>query len=184
MKPPNLDYDVSAPPPKISWNFSSFFGAFQETPLYSKSHLSFISALVLLMAEILHHLGWCWNPINNGKNYQPQLVIGGFQPSTVSAFLRASLAMPQSGMQSAIASSTHFAIGSGLPWENSCASVVDQLPIFPYNRWRDGIQPNSRGLYTHYKDSLLKVGWSVIVWKSGPKIRKVVPFVCRLKIDV
>ena len=29
---------------------------------------------LLLMAEILHHLGWCWNPINNGKNYQPQLV--------------------------------------------------------------------------------------------------------------
>ncbi len=26
------------------------------------------------MAEILHHLGWCWNPINNGINYQPQLV--------------------------------------------------------------------------------------------------------------
>ena len=23
----------------------------------------------------------------------------------------------------------------------------------------DGHQPNSRGLYTHYKDSLLKVGW-------------------------
>ena len=30
-----------------------------------------------------NHLGWCWNPINNGKNYQPQLVIAGFQPSTV-----------------------------------------------------------------------------------------------------
>ena len=24
------------------------------------------------MAEILHHLGWCWNPIKNGVNYQPQ----------------------------------------------------------------------------------------------------------------
>ncbi len=23
---------------------------------------------------IPNHLGWCWNPINNGKNYQPQLV--------------------------------------------------------------------------------------------------------------
>ncbi len=33
------------------------------------------------MAEILHHLGWCWNPINNGINY---LSTGaGFQPSTV-----------------------------------------------------------------------------------------------------
>ena len=31
-------------------------------------------------------------------------------------------------------------------------------PWFPYNRgWEN--QPNSRGLYTHYKDSLLKVGW-------------------------
>ena len=26
-------------------------------------------------SEILNnHLGWCWNPINNGINYQPQLV--------------------------------------------------------------------------------------------------------------
>ena len=32
-----------------------------------------------------------------------------------------------------------------------CARV-DQLPLFPYNRgWET--QPNSRGLYTHYKDS-------------------------------
>ena len=30
---------------------------------------------LLLMAEIPNnHLGWCWNPINNGQNYQPQLV--------------------------------------------------------------------------------------------------------------
>ena len=31
---------------------------------------------ILLMAEILHHLGCMnqWNPINNGINYQPQLV--------------------------------------------------------------------------------------------------------------
>ncbi len=34
---------------------------------------------------------------------------------------------------------------------------VDQLPFFPHGR--DGHQPNSRGLYTHYEDSLLKVGW-------------------------
>ena len=27
------------------------------------------SLTILLMAEILYHLGWCWNPINNGKNY-------------------------------------------------------------------------------------------------------------------
>ena len=38
--------------------------------------------LLLLMAEIPNnHLGWCCNPINNGKNY---LATGaGFQPSTV-----------------------------------------------------------------------------------------------------
>ena len=30
-----------------------------------------------------NHLGWCWNPVNNGMNYQPQLVIAGFQPLTV-----------------------------------------------------------------------------------------------------
>ena len=38
---------------------------------------------LLLMAEIPNNLGWCWNPVNNGINYQPQLVIAGFQPSTV-----------------------------------------------------------------------------------------------------
>ena len=43
---------------------------------------------LLLMAEILHHLGWCWNPINNGINYQPQLVFSpDFRvPSTVGSF--------------------------------------------------------------------------------------------------
>ncbi len=40
---------------------------------YMLIHVS-IFLVILLMAEILHHLGWCWNPINNGKNYQPQLV--------------------------------------------------------------------------------------------------------------
>ena len=34
---------------------------------------------LLLMAEIPNnHLRWCWNLINNGKNYQPQLVNAGF----------------------------------------------------------------------------------------------------------
>ena len=46
------------------------------------------------MAEILNnHLGWCWNPIKNGKNYQPQLVIAGFQPSTVVICLNTILRM-------------------------------------------------------------------------------------------
>ena len=41
--------------------------------------------VILLMAEILHHLGWCWNPINHGINFQPQLVsLPDFRdPSTV-----------------------------------------------------------------------------------------------------
>ena len=35
--------------------------------------------VLLLMAEIPNnHLGWCWTPINNGINYQPQLVFAGF----------------------------------------------------------------------------------------------------------
>ena len=43
--------------------------------------------ILLLMTEILNnHLGWCWNPINNGINDQPQLVNAGFQPSTVSPY--------------------------------------------------------------------------------------------------
>ena len=27
---------------------------------------------------IPNHLGWCWNLVNNGINYQPQLVLAGF----------------------------------------------------------------------------------------------------------
>ena len=46
------------------------------------------------------------------------------------------------------------------PWVGTCVrqkpTVLDvpgsKLPLFPYNRgWET--QPNSRGLYTHYKDS-------------------------------
>ena len=44
------------------------------------------------MEEILHHLG-CINPVNNGINYQPQLVIAGFQPST--EVLLASALLPE-----------------------------------------------------------------------------------------
>ncbi len=35
------------------------------------------------MAEIRLTTWDVWNPINNGKNYEPQLKIAGFQPSTV-----------------------------------------------------------------------------------------------------
>ena len=43
------------------------------------------SGVVLLMAEIWRFPTWdgAENPINNGKNYQPQLVNAGVQPSTV-----------------------------------------------------------------------------------------------------
>ena len=34
----------------------------------------FRAKVVRLMEEILHHMGWCWNPVNNGINYLPQLV--------------------------------------------------------------------------------------------------------------
>ena len=34
--------------------------------------------LVLLMEEILHHAGMFKTKVNNGKNYQPQLVTAGF----------------------------------------------------------------------------------------------------------
>ena len=36
-------------------------------------------------------------------------------------------------------------------------------------KMKDGHQPNSRGLYTHYKDSLLKVGW---VYPRYKELRK------------
>ena len=39
-----------------------------------------------------------------------------------------------------------------------CANFPSKLLLFPNSRgWEN--QPNSRGLYAHYKDSLLKVGW-------------------------
>ena len=39
---------------------------------------------ILLMAEIPNNHLRCMKPVvNNGINYQPQLVIAGFQPSTV-----------------------------------------------------------------------------------------------------
>ena len=48
---------------------------------------------LLLMADILHHLGWLCNPIENGINYQPPLVNVGFQPSTVPSHFRGKLAV-------------------------------------------------------------------------------------------
>ena len=39
--------------------------------------------MVLLIAKILHHLGWCWNPIKNGISTTNLNWLAGFQPSTV-----------------------------------------------------------------------------------------------------
>ncbi len=53
------------------------------------------------MAEILHHLGWdVWNPINNGKNYQPQLVsrISAINSSTFKLHLVQQLAASTQGI--------------------------------------------------------------------------------------
>ncbi len=61
-----------------------------ETSSWSKGLLRWRwwVGVLLLMAEIPNnHLGWCWKPINNGINYQPQLVNAGFQPSTVGGSL-------------------------------------------------------------------------------------------------
>ena len=50
-----------------------------------------------------------------------------------------------------------FLINSGFVTQQNPCVLGSKLPLFPYKG--DGHQPNSRGLYTHYKDSLLKVGW-------------------------
>ena len=39
-----------------------------------------------------------------------------------------------------------------------CDRVVGSINSHYFHIIGDGHQPNSRGLYTHYKDSLLKVG--------------------------
>ncbi len=49
--------------------------------------------------------------------------------------------------------------------EQRTARVVDQLP-WHFHIIGDGHQPNTRGLYTHYKDSLLKVGWDKLPNKT------------------
>ena len=51
------------------------------------------------------------------------------------------------------------ACGGLFPSDSLSSNVLgSKLPIFPYNRWWSSTQVR-RGLYTHYKDSLLKVGW-------------------------
>ena len=56
---------------------------------HQKTHVTCVENLdrfLLLMAKIPNnHLG-CMKPYNNGKNYQPQLVNAGFQPSTSMSF--------------------------------------------------------------------------------------------------
>ncbi len=59
-------------------------GGWKPWIAYDGIQLPFVTAILLLMAEIPNnHLGWCWNPKNNGKNYQPQLVSGISESSTV-----------------------------------------------------------------------------------------------------
>ena len=63
----------------------------------------------LLMAEILHHLGYK-KSINIGINYQPQLVIAGFQSSTVSFHKSKSIYIwPRAGC-SLLAGKHHFGL--------------------------------------------------------------------------
>ncbi len=52
-----------------------------------------------------------------------------------------------------------FGLESQIFFKHGQESYVlgSKLPFFSYGR--DGHQPYSMGLYAHYKDSLLKVGW-------------------------
>ncbi len=69
------------------------------------------------MAETLHHLGWCWNPINNGINYQPQLVQDFFhQP-----YLQKQGVLEDAGSQKKKPNSIHAA----LTWTLLESSVGD-----------------------------------------------------------
>ena len=126
LKPPNPDYTVSPPRPKLSWNFSSYFVRdffFTENPPIFQG---------IFVISFGCFLKW-WYPQNSPKwsfLVGKPMVVGyhhfrkpPFRHRFSSPFLTAnsSLAMPQSGMQSAMASSTHFAIGSGLgsqPWRS------------------------------------------------------------------
>ena len=55
----------------------------------------------------------------------------------------------------AVNSKGKYGLSSNHYFQGTCV-VGSNLPLF--NVIGDGHQPNSRGLYTHYKDSLLKVG--------------------------
>ena len=56
-------------------------------------------------------------------------------------------------------SSLFYELGAVLTFELRTQYVLgSKLPIIYFHIIGDGHQPNSRGLYTHYKDSLLKVG--------------------------
>ena len=72
---------LGRPPTRIAKSLAvtfawSFFGHNKNGPS-SKKH-----CWILLMEEILHHLGYI-NLVNNGINYQPQLVSRISEPSTV-----------------------------------------------------------------------------------------------------
>ena len=82
---------------------------------------------------IPNHLGWCWNPINNGKNYQPQLVIAGFQPSTVCLFLSPTIFQRRSNLKMQVTQSWFLSNHHRSPVESpfeSHSSVVPSICLF------------------------------------------------------
>ncbi len=69
-----------------TWRLYEVNGTWWHTKTLDMCKLDTIRnvGIILLMAEIRLTTWDVWNPINNGKNHQPQLVLAGFQPSTVS----------------------------------------------------------------------------------------------------
>ena len=79
----------SCRPKIIGWTWSNLTGIVAKKPttsfiMYCESvgfnmrylilSITLSDTLVLLLMEIiLHRLGWCWNPVNNGRNHQSQL---------------------------------------------------------------------------------------------------------------
>ena len=74
---------------------------------------------------IPNHLGWCWNPINTGKNYQPQLV------SRISAINSSSFKLYDVSD-----------LGGLLFWQQSChCCQLSRTMNHPQLRWSCSIVP-------------------------------------------
>ena len=92
--PPGNWKNIPRPPGTVESMFLKFLMFFlslggynnHNTPYKSTIFGHFLGVLhwfILLMTEIPNnHLGWCWNPINNGKNYLSLNWLAGFRPST------------------------------------------------------------------------------------------------------